>query len=574
MKMRWYKSNPLLVLGIILLASGWVFAHEANQSHDLEHIPPKPEGMIEFDKSKKAKPGEEYMAPAPAEEPKDMDSPEHMHHAPEKHDAMGMDSGKMDKSQLLLARGKNIYLHMCVFCHGKDGNGGGAAVDYLFPWPRDFRLGVFKIRSTPAGALPLDEDLYRTIVNGIPGTSMPAWGPALTPEDVWALVNMVKSFSPRFKQEAPGQKITLSDPPPASPELIARGKELFTSERCVNCHGVSGIGDGKLANSLIDAWKHAVFVHDITNPANFKAGSTPRNIFRTLTTGFDGTPMESFVHLPEKDRWALVHFIRSRFISELKKAEAETDVFSYPVKAKLDTNVDNPVWKDVKTTTILMRPLSSRRGSVETMDFASVHTDDKIAIRLTWKDPTLNEFVEGKGDFFRDGAAVQFALGEVTLHTHGHNEPFFGMGNRGKAVNIWHWKAGLAETFQAESVSEYSTGGVDMDSLVYGGLMHNPIAKLNPTKENAVEELNAEGFGTVTPQADQHQNVEGYGKWKNGVWSVVFLRDLEGAGKWDVTFKNRKDPILTALAVWDGSKEDRNGRKVISVWQRLNILEK
>ncbi len=27
-----------------------------------------------------------------------------------------------------------------------------------------------------------------------------------------------------------------------------------------------------------------------------------------------------------------------------------------------------------------------------------------------------------------------------------------------------------------------------------------------------------------------------------------------------------------AFAVWDGKKEDRNGRKVVSVWQRLNIL--
>ena len=141
-------------------------------------------------------------------------------------------------------------------------------------------------------------------------------------------------------------------------------------------------------------------------------------------------------------------------------------------------------------------------------------------------------------------------------------------------MNIWHWKAGLTETLQADATSEYSTGGVDMDSLVCGGLMSNPMAKLNPTKENAVEELNSEGFGTVTPQADQHQNVEGYGKWKNGVWTLVFLRDMEAAGKWDVEFKGKREPILTAIAIWDGAKEDRNGRKIISVWQRLNILDK
>ena len=54
--------------------------------------------------------------------------------------------------------GATVYKHMCTFCHGADGNGGGKAIDYLYPWPRDFRKGVFKHRSTPSGSLPLDSD--------------------------------------------------------------------------------------------------------------------------------------------------------------------------------------------------------------------------------------------------------------------------------------------------------------------------------------------------------------------------------------------------------------------------------
>ena len=60
---------------------------------------------------------------------------------------------------------------------------------------------------------------------------------------------------------------------------------------------------------------------------------------------------------------------------------------------------------------------------------------------------------------------------------------------------------------------------------------------------------------------------------KDGIWTVVFLRDMPKVGKWDADL-TRKDPAMVALAVWDGVKEDRNGRKVISVWQRLNILDK
>ena len=84
------------------------------------------------------------------------------------------------KEKDLLRIGATVYKHMCVFCHGENGNGGGKAMAYLYPWPRDFRQGVFKYRTTPFGSIPLDQDIYRTISRGVPGTSMPAWGGALT----------------------------------------------------------------------------------------------------------------------------------------------------------------------------------------------------------------------------------------------------------------------------------------------------------------------------------------------------------------------------------------------------------
>ena len=55
--------------------------------------------------------------------------------------------------------------------------------------------------------------------------------------------------------------------------------------------------------------------------------------------------------------------------------------------------------------------------------------------------------------------------------------------------------------------------------------------------------------------------------------TVFFLRDLPKTGKWDVDVAERIDPALMAVDVLDGVKEDRNGRKVISVWQRFNIMK-
>jgi len=554
-------KQKIIQSGLMLLVFASLFVSFAiAQEHKLDH------STMEH-----SVPGEEYRIDEPMDhgEHGTMQHSEGLFRAQGVHDQPELTKPKDMKS--LQARGRNIYLHMCVFCHGEDGNGGGQAVQYLYPWPRDFRKGIFKFRSTPTGTLPRDEDLYRTIIDGIPGTSMPAWGDALSPDDTWALINHIKNFSPRFKKEPQGEKIKVGKVLSSSPALVTRGKELFKELKCFRCHGESLKGNGELAESLVDAWKHAVFVQDITNPNYFKSGHKPEDLFRTITSGLDGTPMGSYIHILEEDRWALVHYIRSKFEKEVKEAEFETDLYSLPVGAELNTDPYSPLWDGVATTNLVLRPLSARRDAVQFINVASVNNGEQLAVRLQWEDPTHDAFSELHSDIFRDGAAVQFALGAVTLHTHGHNEPFFGMGNRNKPVNLWHWKAGLGETLEAEDDLEYAGGGVDMDALIYGGIMSNPVSKLNATGDNPVEELNAEGFGTVTPQPPENQNVDGSGEWKDGVWTVVFLRDMPKTGKWDVDFAERIDPALMAFAVWDGVKEDRNGRKVISVWQRFNI---
>ena len=66
---------------------------------------------------------------------------------------------------------------------------------YLYPWPRDFRQGVFKYRTTPPGSIPLDKDIERTIARGVPGTAMPAWGGALTENEISGVVEYIKTFS-------------------------------------------------------------------------------------------------------------------------------------------------------------------------------------------------------------------------------------------------------------------------------------------------------------------------------------------------------------------------------------------
>ena len=45
-------------------------------------------------------------------------------------------------------KGKEIYDKRCIWCHGAEGDGAGAAKDRLNPPPRDFTSGNYKIKTS------------------------------------------------------------------------------------------------------------------------------------------------------------------------------------------------------------------------------------------------------------------------------------------------------------------------------------------------------------------------------------------------------------------------------------------
>ena len=97
--------------------------------------------------------------------------------------------------------------------------------------------------------------------------------------------------------------------PPATPELLARGKDLF-AKNCASCHGVQGKGDGEAAYLLVPKPR------DLTR-SSFRLISTENqiarveDIFAVITRGMPGSSMPPWDRLPEEERWALAHFTKS-----------------------------------------------------------------------------------------------------------------------------------------------------------------------------------------------------------------------------------------------------------------------
>lgn len=209
---------------------------------------------------------------------------------------------------------KSDYQRYCAGCHGDAGDGNGENAMWLDPKPRDFTLAVFKCRSTLTGNLPTDEDLYNTIERGLTSSYMPIWN-TFSRQQRADLVAYIKTFSPRWEREKPGEPIKTPAEPPVTIESISHGKALFTKMECWKCHGPQGKGDGPSAPTLTDSKDQPIRPYDFgsgKDDSRFKCGSTNADLYRIFMTGVDGTPMPSFADVIQpKDAWDLVHFLRT-----------------------------------------------------------------------------------------------------------------------------------------------------------------------------------------------------------------------------------------------------------------------
>ena len=146
----------------------------------------------------------------------------------------------------------------------------------------------------------------------MPYTSMPAW-PNFSDQDVTNIAYFLTTFSADFSSPENAPKpVDLPSPPRSTNETIAAGKKLFEDTGCVRCHGALGRGDGPSAPTLKDDWGHPIRAANLAQSWTFRGGSSREDIFRTMSTGFNGTPMPSFSDsLSVEQRWAITDYIVS-----------------------------------------------------------------------------------------------------------------------------------------------------------------------------------------------------------------------------------------------------------------------
>lgn len=457
-----------------------------------------------------------------------------------------------------IENGKRIFNERCTGCHGFEGQGDGPMAKFVNPPPRRFVGGIFKYKTTDGEGVPTDEDMFRVITNGLPGTAMPSWGDILSREEKLDVIEYVKSFAEDEFKELRTKVIDFSEEVPPSPESIAKGRKLFLEKaRCSECHGLEGRGDG------IKAFKDDIFFkklwpRNLTQPWTFRGGSTARDIYTRITVGIPGTPMPSFASGPKalknEDRWHIANYVVS--IAD-KRKEPKMEVFATQdeivnciyTEEQAPQEIGDPVWKSAEGTAIkMMRPITQGiRMTVRTDLSILVHCmfdKKRIAFLIEWDDLTRSvvgderiRLLSENRELYPDAVAIQ--IPQMPLQpTYEEGLLIFGHNSKRIPVNIMQWSAGTVEKTDIAAIYDTAADGT---------------IKVRPSNDKS-------GFTAN-------------GKYLDGVWKVLITRELKTSDPADYQFTGTTR-IPIAFAAWDGSKLEKDWKHAISnrYWLSLEKL--
>lgn len=449
--------------------------------------------------------------------------------------------------------GKELYLNYCAHCHGEEGDGMGSAAQYFVPRPRDFTSGKYKIRTTPSGELPTTEDLIHIIRDGMPFSAMPAF-PDLRDDELLNLAYYLKTLNEDFEDEdfAP-VPLTFPKAPKFTIDSARRGRKVYTENECYTCHGDQGRSDGVSAPTLEDdfgAINYHIRAADLTKRWAFRGGSAREDIYRTFTTGLNGTPMPSYEDsIPEDKRWDLVNYIYS--LSDRDEANFSTTLVAASVVGDLDSTRGSELFANASTAFFpivgqVIEPGRMFSPSANAISAQAVFNDEAFAILLRWHDimadtsgsnapDTLlktegsdqsagaSSAATGEGRQYSDAVAIQWPKETPA----GFKKPYFLFGDPKKSVDLWF--ADLAKPTEARR---------------YSG--------------NGYRNLVASETGGLQVTASYHA----------GEWSVIFIGKREQLNS--MTFSDGTF-IPFAVFVWDGFNHETGVKTGITSWYSLYL---
>jgi mono/diheme cytochrome c family protein len=476
--------------------------------------------------------------------------------------------------------GKNLYLKYCVQCHGEKGDGDGDATSHLLPRPRDFTQAKFKVRTTPNGALPTHQDLVNIIRLGMPYTSMPAW-PDLTDQEVSDLAYFIKTFSASFASpESVLEPVPLPSAPSATNESIELGKKLYVETGCVKCHGTLGRGDGPSAPTLTDELGHPIRAANLAQSWTFRGGSSREDIFRTMSTGFNGTPMPSFSDslMPEQ-RWAITDFIVS--LSGTNGPGYTNLVVAKLVPDSIDLAKGTASFESAPVARFpilgqITEPGRSFHPPTTSLTVQAIYDSESIALLVRWHDMGAEK--TGKnGPMLPVPPEEEAAPAPAAQQPQNAADPFAQDAAAPSPQNAADPFGGDAADAAPAAPSEFSDAvAVQIPSLVPTGA-RKPYFIFGDAQSPVdlwffdlarSEPLQFTGRGSADVAPNDTGELTGVASYDQGEWSVIFKRPLRATS--GAAFSPGQF-MPAAFSVWDGFSRERGNRRGLTVWQSVYL---
>jgi hypothetical protein len=317
---------------------------------------------------------------------------------------------------------------------------------------------------------------------------------------------------------------------------------------------------------------------DLSQSWTFRGGSSREDIFRTMSTGLNGTPMPSFADsLNVEQRWAITDFIDS--LSGSSGPGYTNLVVAKQVLDPIDLKNGAASFASAPVARFpivgqIMEPGRAFHPPTTSVTVQAIYDNESIAFLVRWHDrsaektgkagPTLpvppeeeedasgaaagqkpedpanpfgqdvaapggqepaNPFEEETGaeappSEFSDAVAIQIPSAVPT----GARKPYFIFGDAQDSVDLWFYDLGHPDPLQ----------------------------------------FTGKGSADIVP--NDTGDVTGVASYDQGEWSVIFKRPLRASAGAAFT-PGEFMPI--AFSVWDGFSRERGNRRGLTVWQSV-----
>jgi len=495
----------------------------------------------------------------------------------------------------MIEAGKRVYFTKCVWCHGVDGAGDGPGADRLWPRPRNFNQGTFKIRHTASGELPLfdakkpveaQNDLFATVTHGLPGSAMPPWEGILTEEQRLQVLSFVttqlvkdRKFTDTKSESQTVLQMAELKPIAASEESLKKGAELIVEKKCVECHGMEGRGDGNAFN-LKDDWGFSIQPANWHKCWNFRGSRQDpynvNNIFRTFSTGVNGTPMPSFAdNTTVEERWHIANFVNSLCEREVDgkplpidpQADKPKINFVLPsgkVEGEIPADPENELWtKRVRRYVAMGGQITHKpRNFVNRIDdlwVKSLYNDQYVVFMFQWDDRTKS-VAEGK---------LPWAPTEVNVDVKEQDPK---TGEEGSIAARQNNYTVYNDAVAIETAIKWKELPAPIKPrYLFGSNEQFPMDIVKWEADGSLRAFKGTGWDKdFEERYDYEENVKLlYSEWKNGRWTVIIQRPLGDKKEQDYdsdTFFEMGQYIPTVFFAWDGHNGDAGRKMAVSAF--------